>query len=90
MRKKWTDKEMILTLYIYLTHNQIELHKYSPFLVEFCQRLNSYTGNNRTPASIEMRISNYKSVDPKYSKVGLPNGGENVLKIWNKSTLVLA
>lgn len=84
MRQKWTDDEMILTLYIYLTHNPEELHKNSRFLIDFCDRLNKYTGNKRTPSSIEMRISNYKSVDPNYKKVGLSNGGKHVKEFWNK------
>ena len=83
-REKWTSEEMILTLYIYLTHEPEELHKYSNFLKDFCERLNSYTGKNRTPSSIEMRISNYKSVDPNYDKVGLANGGKSVQEYWNK------
>ena len=84
MRSKWTDEEMILTLYIYLTHNPEELHKYSTFLIDFCNRLNIYTGNDRTTSSIEMRISNYKSVDPNYHKVGLANGGKSVKEFWDK------
>lgn len=84
MKSKWTDEEMILTLYIYLTHNPEELHKYSTFLVDFCKRLNLYTGNSRTTSSIEMRISNYKSVDPDYHKVGLANGGKSVKEFWDK------
>ena len=83
-RIPWTNEEMILTLYIYLTHNPEELHKYSSFLKEFCSRLNKYTGNNRTTSSIEMRISNYKSVDPDYKKIGLANGGKSVLDFWNR------
>ena len=83
-RSSWTDEEMILTLYIYLTHNPEELHKSSKFLIDFCERLNRFTGNERTPSSIEMRISNYKSVDPNYKKVGLANGGKSVEEFWNR------
>lgn len=39
MNNKWTDEEMILTLYIYLTHNHDELYKNSKFLINFCERL---------------------------------------------------
>lgn len=84
MKEKWTDEEMILTLYIYLTHDPDELRKNSKFLINFCERLNMFTGMNRSPDSIEMRISNYKSVDPLYKKVGLANGGKNVSEFWNK------
>lgn len=84
MREQWTKEEMILTLYIYLTHDSEELHKSSNFLIEFCDRLNKFTGLKRTPSSIEMRISNYKSVDPNYTKVGLANGGKSVLEYWEK------
>lgn len=83
MNNKWTDEEMILTLYIYLTHNHDELYKSSKFLIDFCERLNRYTGNSRTTSSIEMRISNYKSVDPNYPKIGLDNGGKKVKEIWD-------
>ena len=34
----------------------------------------------RTTSSIEMRISNYKSVDPNYLKIGLDNGGKKLRK----------
>lgn len=84
MREEWNDKEMILTLYIYLTHKSEDLNKTSNFLIDFCNRLNKYTGNNRSVASIGMRISNYKSVDPSYNKIGLSNGGKRVLEFWNR------
>ena len=84
MREKWTDEEMILTLYIYLTHDSEDLHKYSKFLIDFTDKLNEFTGNKRTPSSIEMRISNYKSVDPNYYKTGLANGGKSVKYFWDK------
>lgn len=67
-------------IYIYLTHNHDELYKNSKFLINFCERLNRYTGNMRTTSSIEMRISNYKSVDPNYLKIGLDNGGKKLRK----------
>lgn len=69
----------MLTLYIYLTHNPEDLRKNSSFLSNFCTRLNYLTGKNRTLASIEMRISNYKAVDSNYRKTGL-NNGEKMLK----------
>ena len=84
MRKKWTDEEMILTLYIYLTHDSEDLHKYSKFLIDFTDKLNEFTGNKRPPSSIEMRISNYKSVDSNYYKTGLANGGKSVKYFWDK------
>lgn len=84
MREKWTDEEMILTLYVYLTHESTDLYKSSEFLVEFCNRLNKYTGKNRTPSSIEMRVANYKSVDSKYIKSGLTNGGKAVKEYWDR------
>ncbi len=83
MKNKWEHDEMVLTLYIYLTHNPEELHKYSSFMIDFCNRLNIYTGKSFTPSSIEMRISNYKSVDPNYHKVGLANGGKSVKEFWD-------
>lgn len=83
-REKWTSEEMVLTLYIYLTHNPEELHKYSKFMIDFCNRLNNFTEKKRTTSSIEMRISNYKSVDPNYKKTGLANGGRSVLEYWTK------
>lgn len=83
MNNKWTDEEMILTLYIYLTHNHNELYKSSKFLTDFCERLNRYTGNIRTTSSIEMRISNYKAVDANYLKNGLDNVGKKVKQIWD-------
>ncbi len=84
MKNKWEHDEMVLTLYIYLTHNPEELHKYSSFMIDFCNRLNIYTGKNFTTSSIEMRISNYKSVDPNYHKIGLANGGKSVKEFWDK------
>lgn len=83
-RDLWVDEELLLTLYIYLTHNHDELNKSSLFLRDFCERLNSFTGKSRTLAAIEMRISNYKSLDSNYGKKGLNNVGKNVKDIWNK------
>lgn len=34
----------------------------------------------RTTSSIEMRISNYKSEDPNYLKIGLDNDGKKLRK----------
>ncbi len=75
---------MALVLYIYLSHRPDELNKNSDFLKEFTKRLNQYTGNNKSLSSIEMRISNYKSIDNKYPGKGLTNGGKNVKVIWDK------
>lgn len=66
-----------------MTYNHDELYKNSKFLINFCERLNRYTGNMRTIYSIEIRISNYKSVDPNYLKIGLDNGGKKVKEIWD-------
>lgn len=79
----WTEEEMLLTLYIYLTRRSDELNKTSEFLMDFCEKLNAYTGKDRTSASIAMRVSNFRAVDPKYKKVGLNNGGKNVKYIWD-------
>lgn len=80
----WLEEEMLLTLYIYLTHNSEDLNKTSKFLQDFSKRLNFFTGIDRTVDSIAIRISNFKAVDPNYSGTGLPNGGKKVLECWNK------
>ena len=48
----------------------------------FTKRLNEFTGNNRSVASIELRICNYRSLDPSFSGKGMSNGGKKLKEVW--------
>lgn len=83
MRQNWTEAELALTLYVYLNYPKESLNKSSDFLLDFRNRLEKYTGIRRSINSIDLRIANYKYVDPNYHGKGLSGGGKEVVRIWN-------
>ena len=82
MRLKWTEDELVLTLYVYLNYPKDSLFKTSELQIDFRNRLERYTGISRSINSIDLRIANYKSVDPNYQGKGMSGGGKEVARIF--------
>lgn len=81
-RNYWTEEEWVISLGYYIFNREEALKAAN--IQQFTERLNSITGNDRSIASIELRICNWRSLDPEFTGKGMSNGGKKLQEIWRK------
>lgn len=78
----WTDDEWVLSLGYYFFNKDSAVKKFN--LQFFTQKLNQLTGKARTIDSIELRVCNWRSLDPDFDGKGLSNDGKKLKEYWQK------
>lgn len=86
----WRREELILALHHYFTEPKIDHRQESPKIEVLCQVLNSlpyHTSKGETfhtPASCEMMLSNFRSLDPDENGVELSSVAKADQAIWEE------
>ena len=78
---RWTRKELILALNLYLKLPFGQMHSRNPEIIRLAEII------GRTPGAIAMRLTNFASVDPYQQKrgiKGLTGGLKQVKPIWDE------
>jgi len=85
----WTRDELILALDTYFkisprapTPAKTEIQELSSFLNKMGRKVSVKGGNFRTPASVVMKLMNFRSIDPHYSGVGLTASSRADRELW--------
>lgn len=91
----WKEEELILVLNLYLEHDLKWLNSVSKKSEEIItmssdlKQMKLFSEEDislpgfRSPASVHMKLMNFKGLDPEYGKYGLRNGGQLDKVIWD-------
>lgn len=88
IRLPWTDEELILTLALYNTLTYGQMHGHNPNVIALSQILqnlpiyNNITRpeNFRSISSVSLRLSNFRSCDPKCKARGMRSSGTGLFR----------
>lgn len=91
----WSKDELILALDLYLKHRKSPPGKNSPEIIELSELLNKMSNalglsemeKFRNPNGVYMKLMNFRSCDPEYTKsgkVGLTRGNKDEEVVWNE------
>lgn len=90
----WLEEELLLALELYLAKDLSWLSKISdstPEIVTLSYILQNLDYHKdpkpdkfRSVGSVRMKLSNFKSIDPRYGKSSLSNIGKSDRSVWNK------
>ena len=75
---RWTRDELILALAVYIAAGKRQLPATDPEVIALARCI------GRTPASVNMRLGNFLSVDPSYSGEGLRGGYDKCRAVWDE------
>lgn len=88
----WSRDELILALDLYLRRRSPVPDEHDPEVTELSALLNKMAGpgtavfkNYRSPSAVAMKIANFQSIDPSYTKTGkkgLPRGAKGDEEVW--------
>ncbi|MBN1856205.1 MAG: hypothetical protein JW846_04555 [Dehalococcoidia bacterium] len=88
----WSREELILALDLYFRLSPSKASPHHPEVVattEALHRLHVHaqevrTPNFRSPASVGMKLCNFRRLDPDYHGVGLKAGSKGEISVWNE------